>query len=125
MKNVCNAAIVMPSNYSIMDEEEMTYITGGFRMEILSTFTSKSVCMQWATKLIDHRTIKRMTYQELAEEIYAHAYIYFKYKQLPAFIKNNSYTKSIFNSAINGIDLAHGGDTPGRKRFYKLVWTNC
>ncbi|MCI5874286.1 MAG: hypothetical protein PUJ55_06730 [Clostridiales bacterium] len=126
MKMCYARALAMPSSYAVMDEGEMTYTEGGsITLGMLKTFTDKSVCMYWAMKVIDHGSLKGMTYQQAAEEIYAHAYVYYNFHRLPSFIKNNSAAQSVYNSAADGICLQDNGDTPIRKAFYASVWALC
>ncbi len=118
-----NSALVMPERYAIMNVEEMNYVDGGgITLAMLSTFTQKSVCMQWAIKLVDRGNVKGMSYQGVAEEIFAHAYVYYNFYKLPSFIKNNSFAQSVYRSSADGINIADNGDTWERRAFYSLVW---
>lgn len=126
MKMCYDGTIELPSICVTMNEEEMTYVDGGsINLGMLKTFTDKSYCMYWAIKLIDHRTVTGMTYQQVAEEIYAHAYVYYNFNSLPSIIKNNSFAQSVYNSASDGILILDGGDEPLRKIFYATVWAVC
>ena len=121
-----DGALVMPRNYAEMNYEEMTYVEGGsVTLCMLTSFLDKNVCALWAIKVVDHRSVIGMTYQQVMEEIYAHAYVYYNFDKLPSIIKNNSFAQSVYNSSADGIHLADYGDTLGRRMFYTAVWNLC
>ena len=121
-----NREIVLPRNAKKMSDTEMEELLGGsITLGMLNTFTSKDECMYWAIKVVDHGSVKGMTYQEVAEEIYAHAYVYYNFNKLPNIVKNNGFAQSVYNSSANGISIDDNGDTTLRKAFYSLVWTFC
>lgn len=119
-------ALVMPPNYVEINDEEMTYVEGGsVTLGMLTSFLDKNVCALWAIRVVDHRSVIGMTYQQVMEEIYAHAYVYYNFDKLPSVIKNNSFAQNVYNSSADGIHLADNGDTLARRLFYTTVWNLC
>lgn len=62
-----------------------------------------------------------MTQLQIAKEIYAHAFIKYKYISLPKWVKNMSGMKDIYNRA-SYVDIDNGGDTAVRQAVYNAVW---
>lgn len=115
------AALKMPSSYAVMNEEEMTYLEGGgIRIPNSRAYLNKSACQQLAAEYVRYGVVTGMTSLEVAQEIYAHAYVYYNWQVL----KHIPIASSIYKSAADGIDLENEGDTPVRKAFYAMVWNN-
>ena len=76
-------------------------------------FLEKDNCLYQAEKIYKQLS---MTKQQVAEEIYAHAIMYYKSDKLPNTIRN------FFKKHCNIIDLEVGGDTFSRREIYRLIW---
>lgn len=109
-----NGVLVMPSNYAVMDEEEMTYVEGGVTLSYSFAMRSKTNCMAIAatTRLINGYW--RIGTANMAAEIYAHAFVYYNFG-LALSIANaagiGGFVKRMRDSIMNGIDLENGLDT--------------
>lgn len=79
-------------------------------------YLNKNICLEFAEILIKDNNIN-MTELELAQEIYAHTYLYYKCKDKKCKIVNELY-----KHCADGIDIDNNGDTFIRKMFYKLIW---
>ncbi|MDD6069931.1 MAG: hypothetical protein PUC12_03850 [Clostridiales bacterium] len=121
-------ALVMPSNYVMMDEEEMIYLSGGDDPKVNRSFLDKSVCKKTAKKYMKETGLSQM---RIAKEIYAHAYLY--YLSPMAFVGAISMLVAMpplgtaaLHGAIyirehsNPINL--GGDSKFRVNMYNAIW---
>ena len=85
-------------------------------VRIEKKYRSKFECMEKAREILDSGLID-MDEQELAEEIYAHARVYYwflRFSKIPGF-------RFLLNRA-DPIDLADGGDKRFRRMMFRLVW---
>lgn len=122
MKMYYDGVLEMPSNYEVMNEEEMTYVEGGnARLKTTKSYLNKNTCLAEASHLIERRIVTGMTQLQIAKEIYAHAFIKYKYISLPKWVKNMSGMKDIYNRA-SYVDIDNGGDTAVRQVVYNAVW---
>ncbi len=112
-----NGKMKMPQGCSTIEEEEMMYVEGGtVAVSVDTVFLNKSYCRTYANRLLAYEMVKGMTQQEIAEELFAHAVMYYA---------NYKYDDSIsqyFVSHSREINIADGGDSWARKYAYKYIW---
>ena len=94
-------------------------------LEMKDSFYDKEECLIEAQKIYDSKMITGMTVNQIAEEIYTHAFVFFNFHFLPAMIRETALASRIFNSAANGVDLEDNGDTFKRRICYSLIWNLC
>ncbi|MBE6122377.1 MAG: hypothetical protein E7190_06650 [Erysipelotrichaceae bacterium] len=88
----------------------------GVRVE--HRFLSGHECLKEAHLIIAEKKLSGMSRQEIAEEIFAHTYVYYLCERIP-FRKG---PVRFLMSRADPIDMAEGGDTPLRKLLYHLIW---
>lgn len=122
MSKCCNAALVMPKNFAVMDEEEMMYLEGGENLPMSRVYLIKSYCRTVAESYIKAGW-SNVTVDQLKKEIYGHAYGY--YNMTPAIaalgkggitVANLAWATLVFPSLANGIDIEDKVDR------YQPVW---
>lgn len=110
---------VCPEGATPLIQEEMQKIEGGTVTIANSTaYLNKSTCQQLAAEYVRYGAVTGMTALEVAQEIYAHAYVYYNWQAL----EDLPLAGEIYESAADGIHIQDGGDTGVRKAFYALVW---
>ena len=118
-----DGALVMPSSYAVMNEEEMIYVEGGSHNVTLNTdYLKKNYCLAEAGKLLERQMVSGMTQMQIAKEIYAHAVTKYLFEALPKWVREMPFARDVYESAANGAYIADGGDTAGRQKFYDAVW---
>lgn len=122
MEMCYDGALVMPSNYAVISEEEMNYVEGGnASLPMKKTYLRKSTCTATASGLYYSIQVTGMSIQQIAEEIYAHAVVF--YRTVEALnVLNAGIVYPIYNSC-KVIDIENGGDKrPGFMSAFSLVW---
>ncbi len=112
----------IPKGCTVLEKEEMIYVDGGsVTLTQRTDFLKKNYCLKFANGLIQQGRVKRMTQQEIAEEIFAHAVIYYSL--------NGKYTFGLgtaladyFVDHARVIDIVDGGDSSFRKSIYNMIW---
>lgn len=94
-------------------------------LEMKKSYYDKKECLVEAQEIFDSKKITGMTVQQIAEEIYTHAFVFFNFHFLPSKIRETNLARRIFNSAANGVDLEDDGDTFKRRVCYSLIWAFC
>ena len=126
----CAAALKMPSNYVVMDVEEMTYTEGGISISVSQNMLNKGEC----SKLGDvYGPQIGLTADAVAKEIYAHAVLYYTSSTaLVAMSHNIGIGVGIgtdlaieaglryIKKHANPIDL--GGDSAFRVAIFEAIW---
>ena len=76
MEMCYEGALVMPSSYVVMKEEEMTYVEGGgdVALSMKKSYLNKSTCINVASNYTKTTGLSKM---RIAKEIYAHAVMYY------------------------------------------------
>lgn len=126
-----SGALVLPTNYSIMSDEEMTYLEGGIGYR--RSYAKVSGAMAKAVVLKALGGYDQLSHYDLAAEIYSHAYAYYNLEGFLSIcegagfsttaIRNSSFCSSLYD----GITLENGLDTNtigGVKRYiiYRAVY---
>ena len=124
MEMCYDGALVMPSNYAVMNEEEMTYVEGGnATLSMKRAYLNKNTCLAEASNLLTRGIVTGMTQMQIAQEIYAHAFIKYKFDSLPSWVSQMPIARSAYKSVNNGIDIEDGGDKRvGYMQLYAIVW---
>lgn len=118
-----DGALVMPSSYAAMDEEEITYVEAGYKVAYNTGFRSKLGCVGYATALVNSHKVKNISIYDVAAEIYTHAFGYYQGGLFLAIATKIGMKQaaSIFKSLNDGIDIDNGVDTKtlckGVKRY--------
>ena len=123
MSTAQGGALVMPTSYAVMNQEEMEYLEGGgMSVDMEPRFTKRSECLSFAQKCLEEDKIKGMSDVEIAQEIFAHAIVYFGVAGINSIGLNNVVLQALKGKA-NPINIEDGGDTrPGFKQAYALIW---
>lgn len=126
MEMCYDGTLVMPINYAVMNEDEMTYVEGGAKNVKMSTnFLDKTYCSWYAGMMLRHSEVSGMGQKEIAQELYAHAVCYYWYDPNGNFFKSNPLSKTLHEKGADGIYIDDGGDTFVRKAFYVACWNMC
>ena len=91
-------------------------------IEMNRNIYDKDNCVNIARELLNKKKITEMGVNQLAQEIYGHAYVYYNFKKAPKWFQSSRLGKSMFESSNNGVDLLSGGDTWYRQIFYYICW---
>lgn len=126
-------ALIMPSSYAVMNEEEMIYVEGGFsytysqnniRARVRKSYLSRSVCLAFAEQVIREHGSKRfqtcngMGLVRIASELFAHAIGYYSASILKKAGLKNSVIKNIrAHGKYADIGLGDGMDLA-----YAIIW---
>ena len=122
MKGCYAGTLVMPKNYAVMNEAEMTYVEGGdAEVSMSQNFLEKSYCTWYAAMLLRKSMVSGMLDHEIAEELYAHAVCYYKYSAVAAVV-GVPLAYYCYCKARDGITIVNGGDTAVRKAGYATIW---
>ena len=82
----------------------------------------RNACRIIAEKLLESGRIDSMTENQLACEIFAHAYVFYNFRFVPKKIAQTGLFKKILRSASDGVDLEDGGDKLVRRIAYRMIW---
>jgi len=116
----------------ILNKDDMELVTGGsISLPMNSAYLNKNTCLVTAQRLIDQEEVTGMTRQEIAEEIYAHAVLFYTGITV-AVLKDilDNYlaewlaqqTAEYLLSHCNPIDIADGGDVWYRQVAFTVIW---
>ncbi len=116
-----DGALVMPSSYAVMDEEEMMYVEGGEEsvcIDIVAGMLDQNYCLQIAK---DYTEVTGMSQLRIAMEIYAHAVLFVGGVAAGSIVGlDNGIVSDIINRA-KVINL--GGDSVARLAAYTVIWS--
>ena len=82
----------------------------------------KKYCIKLAKRIVKQKKIKGMSISEVAWELFAHAYVFYSFRFVPAFLKKGFLMKRIYKSVSDGVDLTDNGDSLIRKIAYRMIW---
>ncbi|MCI8489498.1 MAG: hypothetical protein HFJ04_04495 [Lachnospiraceae bacterium] len=122
MEMCYDGALVMPSNFAVVDVDEMMYLEGGStQLPMKTSYMNKKVCKSTAASLIKSKKVKRMSKQGIAEEIFAHAQIFYRAAVINlAGVKLGVIQEIARRAAL--IDIEDGGDKWYRRAAYTALW---
>ena len=113
MEMTYGGALVMPSSYAMMDEEEMMYLEGGLAYS--PVMRVKSGCAGYAIGLKLGGSYSKIDHYSLAAEIYTHALLYYRFGVFMQVAIQAGIASGIVlemaNSILDGINLQNGLDT--------------
>lgn len=113
----------MPNKYIEVCDDEMMYVEGGsVSLSMSKMYLSKSTCLALASTYVRYGAVTGMTRNQVAEEMYAHAVIYYAADSVRALGISNSIISYCINCGKD-IDIADGGDTLVRRTAFALIWT--
>ena len=121
MEMTYGGALVMPSSYAMMDEEEMTYLEGGLSLGYKWYYRQKVGAALSAAYIKEQYNWDNISVFDLAAEIFTHAVAYYDFGLLLAVARELGYATSLANSILGGIDVENSLDTKtikGVKRYY-------
>lgn len=121
MEMTYGGALVMPSSYAMMDEEEMMYLDGGLNLDYKWYYQDKIGAAIGAAAIKEKYNWNNISTFDLAAEIFTHAIAYYDFGLLLAVAKGLGFATSIANSILGGIDVENKLDTKticGVKRYY-------
>lgn len=108
--NMCyEGALVMPSSYAVMNEEEMTYVEGGLGY---SWVMRTKVGCKGLGKNMHANGYNKISATDIAAEIYTHAFIHYNMSGFLVVAAAAGVSKAgkILASVENGIDIENGLD---------------
>ena len=120
MEMTYRGALVMPSSYAMMDEEEMTYLEGGKNADTLGynvSYLCKIGAQLGAINVISSNGWSPLLVHELAAEILFHALGFYSISILLNICSTLGYSASairnsgLWGSLANGIDVNNHKDT--------------
>lgn len=85
-------------------------------------YVNKENCKDLANDLLADGFIEDMNEDDLAAEIYTHAFFYYLFDSIPDALHELPVLSKIYNSVSNGIDLENGGDTGLRQIVYAVIF---
>ncbi len=118
MEMCYDGALVMPTSYAVMDEDEMRYLKGGVNIYMYKELLDKQHCIALSQSIQRLYGYYNISVMDIAKELYGHAYVYYK---LP--ILNKIPVKSvnsIYKSAANGADIGNARDS--RAWAFDIIW---
>lgn len=127
MGNFSTGALVMPSSYVVMDEDEMMYLEGGKPIDLTTSrdYLSRKECKTKAAWLLSYGYCNNMDLMDIAKEIHAHA-VYGYYGLVVKLTSSNQGVRDAANylveKGLNGITLEDKKDSAGRVAAYNLAW---
>ena len=122
-----DGALVMPSSYAVMNEEEMSYVEGGEKYGYSVTYLTRTGAMCKALKIINEKKWSNIKCYDLAAEIYTHAFAYYNGKHFLTVLTSLGVKSAaeFLGSLVNGIDVQNGLDTKkfkGIPRYKIYSW---
>lgn len=122
MEMCYDGTLVMPANYAVVSEDEMTYVDGGAQVYLNSNHLNKDYCLEIASSYTSSTGLSK---KRIAKEIYAHALLHL------------GGMSALVLSVLTGIDAADeaisyilqhsdpvdiGGDGWARELVYNALW---
>lgn len=129
MEMCYDGALVMPSNYAVMDEREMEYLEGGVSLPMTRSYLDKNTCKSVGAKYSASTGLSQM---RIAKEVYAHAVMYYAssvtmllyYTLVAVCMRQSTFLVMSclgwIRSHANPVDI--GGDSAFRVGVYEVIW---
>lgn len=110
-------------NLKVLTIENMKKVEGGktYAVSMSGKYKNKDNCLSKATQIINNGYITGMTKLQIAQEIYAHAIIYYNADAARSLIGNEDVFGYLMDHA-NPVNLEDGGDTWARRMAYSAIW---
>lgn len=117
-----DGALVMPSSYAVMSEDEMCYIEGGdAHLPMKTAYLNKAKCKEVAASLIKNKKVKNMSELGIAQEIFGHAILFYR-AALVNYAGINSWVINEIISHAKVADIENGGDKWYKVVAYSALW---
>ena len=117
--NTYNNTLVMPMNYAVVNEEEMTYVDGGTEVTVNWAMLTKTYCLAIAPKYCTGF----MNYFAVAKEIHAHAVMYYGILGPYTIAKLAGVSIDVVNDIYQRANPVNiGGDNAVRRIVYEAIW---
>ncbi|MCR5518512.1 MAG: hypothetical protein K6F17_08085 [Lachnospiraceae bacterium] len=114
MEMCYDGALVMPREFAVMDEEEMTYTEGGKTIAYRIHYAATSGAMTAAALFHLKGQFKGLSLYDLAAEIWFHAYAYYSALPMASLCSVLGYdgieNTKLWRSLKNGIDIGSTKD---------------
>ncbi|MEE1281542.1 MAG: hypothetical protein UHK60_04705 [Acutalibacteraceae bacterium] len=123
-----NGALVMPSNYVVVDANEMEYLDGGLTLSYKWSYSTKIGATNKAIALKNSKKWNNISTYDLAAEIYTHAFAYYNFGLFLVAARSLGFGTSVANSILGGIDVENKLDTKNlaggvkRYQFYRAFF---
>lgn len=112
MEMCYDEALVMPSSYAVMDEEEMTYVEGGYTIAQSRAYLDKGFCSKTAIKLKAKLGWNNISSYDLAAEIYSHAKAFYEAGPLLAMAAGLGIESAVsYLQSLSEIDVENARDS--------------
>ena len=113
-----DGALVMPSSYAVMNEEEMMYLEGGYAIQQSIMFLNKTFVKMYALSLKTINGWNNISIYDLAAEIYSHALAYYSGGWLLKIAAGLGASKAAnYLKSLKVIDVENGRDSRYWKQF--------
>ncbi|SFU69243.1 hypothetical protein [Butyrivibrio sp. M55] len=112
-----NGILELPISCASMSEDEMTFTNGGINIGMSRGYLDKNICNEQAKGIIRTYGWTNVTAQQLAKEIYGHAYVYYNFSWLSNVPGLN---KKVYDHAADGVDLVNGVDD--HQAVWEFLW---
>lgn len=111
MEMCYEGALVMPSSYAVMNEDEMMYVEGGKAIRQSYAFLNKVYTLGYAAGLKKALRWTKISTYDLAAEIYSHAFAYYNFGGLLALGKMFGISQAAsYLKSLKVIDVENGRD---------------
>lgn len=127
MEMCYNDKMIIPINCTSINDNEMEYLAGGLKISYQWAYQTKLGALAKAATVKAQFGWNNISLIDLAAEIFAHAYMYYRTGAFLAVARKLGFATSIANSILGGIDVVNGLDTAcigGIKRynFYRVMY---
>ncbi len=110
-------SLKLPKVYETINEaEQMELMGGGINLSMNYNFTKRPYCSRSAFTYIYNCKWKNISEEALKKELYAHAYVYYKW----GFLENIPLASSIYEDASDGIYIEDAEDS--RQWVFDIIW---
>ena len=102
-------------------EEQKQLLAGDAQVEMNPVYLTKTACEAKALQLIASGEVSGMTFLQIAQEIFAHACVYYATSLVTALGIDNATINDLKGRA-NPVNITDGGDTTERQLIYTAIW---
>lgn len=119
--------LTLPSNYTVVNEGEMVYLTGGLNISYRWAYQTKIGAAAKAAAIKLQYGWNNISTYDLAAEIFVHAFAYYRFGLCLDLARELGFAESIANSILGGIDVENRLDTARiagvqRYHFYRALY---
>lgn len=124
MRGQSETTMQLPNHCTLLSEDVMRAVFGGWQQELRRDYLDKNYCLETGEFFLTMGYLKGMTSLQIAQELYAHAMVYYASNILVEAGIDLSIIREI-QAHANPVDLEDGGDTWYRQAAYALIWQTC